>query len=143
MRSSRLQRLIGNIPSFSFPVLHFTFGLWVWCQTASSCLALGRNSNHLFFLRLLPEVIISAKPAKRYVDLCRCSGKLGLKFIFLMKLKSIGYLGVHYKSFSQLRGHIGRSRCQLDCLFSSLLFTGTYKASLGRCSTAHIAAMCQ
>ncbi|KAI1243109.1 GDP-mannose 4, partial [Lamprotornis superbus] len=27
-------------------VFGFTFGLWVWCQTAIGCLALGRNSNH-------------------------------------------------------------------------------------------------
>lgn len=102
----------------------------------------GKKHNHVFFLWLLPEVIISAKSAKRYVDLRRCFGKLGLKSILLMKLKSIGYLGVHCKSFSQLRGHIGCSRCQLDSLFSSLLFTGTDKASLGRCSAAHIGAMC-
>lgn len=139
---SGLHKLIGKIPSFTFPILHFTFGLWVWCQTAISCLALGRNSNHAFFLWFLPEVIISAKSAKGYVDLCRCFGKLGLKFIFLMKLKSIDCLGVRCKSFSQLRGHIGCSRCQLGCLFSSLLFTGTYKASLGRCSTAHVGARC-
>lgn len=54
------------------------FDLRVWCQTASSCLALGRNSNHVFFLWLLPEVIISAKSAKGYMDLCRHFGKLGL-----------------------------------------------------------------
>jgi len=140
--NSGLQRLIGNIPSFAVPVSHIVFDFWVWWQTAHGCLASGRNDSHGFSHGFYLKVIIWARYAERYADLCEPFGKIGLKFVFVMKPKSGGYLGVRCKGFSRLCGHIGRSRCQLDCLFCSLLFTDTYGASLGRCSTAHVGARC-